>query len=437
DVTGNSGNTTTKDFIYAALHKNIVAEEGDTLVLARKTSINSDSGVPLTILNLESGWTSFSLWLRIIINGFIKIFDKYEYKYLVLEIGADGPGDIQKICKYIKPDIAVLTAFAEVPVHIEFFDNDREKLIREKRYLIENIKKGGTFIYNLDDKDCVKIAEEMQEKFLLEGKDISLRSFSLHKDTADILAKDIKVSVNKNDIFASPTGMEAKIISKNKTFGLDMQGVLGEAAVYSLLPALLIAEELGVDIEKAKSDIENSKRTNGRMRILKGVHNSTIVDDTYNASPKAMQHGITMMKNISSKGKKIFVLGDMLELGEYTKVEHEKIGVLVKDSCDILVTSGIRAKIIAESAIKSGMNGENVFVTSSSIEAGREVLRILEGEVEAGFKEGKNENEIGGDLIFVKGSQGSRMERVVKMILAESHDSNIDLVRQDKMWKMR
>lgn len=436
-VTGNLGKTSTKDFIYAALKKNLVDEDGDTLVLASKKSMNSDTGVPLTILNLESGWTSFSLWLRIILKGFVKLFDKYDYKYLVLEIGADGPGDIEKICRYIKPDMVIMTAFAEVPVHVEFFDNDREKLIREKKYLVENLKKGGTFIYNLDDKDCVKIAEEMRDKFSLEDRNISFRSFSLKDKNASIYAENIKVLFKKKNNFSCPIGVGAFLHIQDKSIALELEGVLGEAIIYSILPSILVANQLGIDENKAVSDIESAPKTNGRMRILDGVYHTTIIDDTYNASPKAMTHGINIIKNLDSENKKILVLGDMLELGEYTREEHEKIGTLAKDACDTLITSGIRAKFIAESAIKSGMDGENVYITNNSIEAGRELLRILEEEMENAYRAGKSETEVGGHIIFVKGSQGSRMERVVKMILGENHDSNIDLVRQDKMWKIR
>ena len=432
-VTGNLGKTSTKDFIYTALKKNLQNEKGDSLLLASKKSMNSDTGIPLTILGLETGWTSFSLWFKIIINGFVRMFDTYEYKYLVLEVGADAPGDIEKICRYVKPDIAVLTGFAEVPVHIEFFDNDREKLIREKKYLIENIKEGGTFIYNLDDEDCRRIASEMS------SRNINLKSFSIKDPEADIYANNIDVDLKEdNKYITRVTGCSADLHLKNKKESkVVMQGVVGEAVFYSLLPSMLIADQLNVDIQKAIEDIEKTKRTSGRMRVLEGVHNSTIIDDTYNSSPKALRHGIDVVKNIKTKGKKIFVLGDMLELGDYTKREHENIGKLLVGVADILIVSGIRAKMIADSAIASGMDRDSVIITTGSVEAGRELLIALENEVEKDYKEGRVEKEVGGDLIFVKGSQGARMEKVVRMILGKNHNPDTDLVRQDKMWKLK
>ena len=213
--------------------------------------------------------------------------------------------------------------------------------------------------------------------------------------------------------------------------------MIGEALVYSLMSSLLIAKELNIDLDKAILDIQNTRRTNGRMRILNGFYNSIIIDDTYNSSPKAVENGIDTIKKLDIEKKKIFVLGDMLELGDFTKSEHERIGKIVSNSCDILLTCGIRAKIIADSAMKNGMSGENICICGDSIETGKELLRILEDLKEKDYKNGKIEKEIGGNLIFVKGSQGARMEKIVKMILADHHNSNIDLVRQDKAWKER
>ena len=128
----------------------------------------------------------------------------------------------------------------------------------------------------------------------------------------------------------------------------------------------------------------------------------------------------------------------MLELGDFTRSEHEEIGKILVSVADILIVSGIRAKIIAESAMNNGMDRNNVFITNGSLEAGREILSIIEKEVENDYKEGKNEKEVGGDIIFVKGSQGARMERVVSMIVDKKiHNINKDLVRQEKSWKLR
>lgn len=430
-ITGNLGKTSTKDFIFLALNNNLINDKGESLVLASRKSMNSDLGVPLTILRLESGWNNPFLWLKIIVKGLIRMFDHFPYKYLILEVGADSPNDIKKISEYIKPDIVILTAFAKIPVHIEFFDNKRENLIREKKYLVESLKEEGIFIYNLDDEDCVNIANEFKDK------NIILKSFSLKNIDADIYATDIKINYSNNT--DKIIGMTSSIKLKDKNeFKINLNGILGEAVFYTLLPSILIAEALDIDINKAIEDVEKGERTKGRMRILSGIYNTSIIDDTYNSSPKALKNGISIMKDIKTKNKKIFVLGDMLELGDFTRSEHEEIGKIIAPIADILIVSGIRSKMLAESAIYNGMNKENVFITNSSLEAGREILSILEKEIENDFKEGKKESELGGDIIFVKGSQGARMEKVVGMILdRDLHKASEDLVRQEKSWKLR
>lgn len=436
-VTGNLGKTSTKDSIYAALRKNLLDQRDDSLVLASRKSMNSDFGIPLTILGMESGWTNPFLWFKIIFMGFVNMLDKFPYKYLILEIGADMPGDIKKVCEFIKPDIVVLTAFAEVPVHIEFFENDREKLIREKKYLVENIKDGGTFIYNLDDEDCVKIAKEVEG---IIGKNIFLQSFSLKKEEATIFAKNIVVEAEKiNKYITKIKGVSGEIYTNDKeVYSVKILGNLGEAILYSILPAVLIADIFDINIQKAINDIEKNKKTKGRMRVLEGIHNSTIIDDTYNSSPKALRHGVEVIKNTDIPGKKIFVLGDMLELGNFTREEHEKIGEQLVGVADILIVSGVRAKFIGERAIEIGFNRDDVYFCPGSIEAGREVLRILENEIEEDYKEGRSGDELGGDLIFVKGSQGARMEKVVRMILnRDLYNPEEELVRQEKVWEKK
>jgi len=436
-ITGNLGKTTTKDMIVAAI-KNDLRDKvsGENLVLGSKKSMNSEFGIPLTILGMESGWNSILSWITIILAGFSRMLDKYHFKYLVLEVGADSPNDIKKVCEYITPDVVVLTGFAKVPVHIEFFDGDRNKLIREKKYLVEALKSGGTFIFNEDDEDCKNIALEVLNK---RKDEVNLKSFSLKEKESDIYTKEIKLISHETESgILKLDGLSADfILNKNIERKISLNQTLGEAIIYSVMPAILVGDILDIDIDHIIKNIESTNRTNGRMKILDGIYNTTIIDDTYNASPKAVEHGIETINKINTNNKKIFVLGDMLELGEFTKEEHEKIGELVSNKCDILITSGIRSKFIAKSAIMTGMNGENVYETTNSIEAGRTLLNILEALVEDDYKKGKVESNIGGHIIFIKGSQGSRMEKVVKMILSKNHNPQTDLVRQDEAWSFK
>jgi len=127
------------------------------------------------------------------------------------------------------------------------------------------------------------------------------------------------------------------------------------------------------------------------------------------------------LSSIETSGRKIAVLGDMLELGNHTHEEHYKIGLESAKSCHRLYTVGIRARVIAEGALDGGMLDENIMQCDTSIDAGKELVQII-GE---------------GDIVYMKGSQGIRMERAVKMILAETHDPKQVLVRQETEWLNR
>ena len=155
-VTGNVGKTTTKDFIWSVLK--------GVDVRAAEKSQNSEFGVCLTILGEKNAWDSVFGWLSILSIGFLKTWFAKKYpKTLILEIGADHPGDIKHITSFVKPNIVVLTAFQETPTHGEFFTTVNQH-IREKKYLVDALKKDGKIIYNADDEVMTKMAKEKLEK---------------------------------------------------------------------------------------------------------------------------------------------------------------------------------------------------------------------------------------------------------------------------------
>ncbi|MBI5765871.1 hypothetical protein HZA71_01435, partial [Candidatus Falkowbacteria bacterium] len=157
----------------------------------------------------------------------------------------------------------------------------------------------------------------------------------------------------------------------------------------------------------------------GRMNLIPGLKNTMIIDDTYNAGPDSMKAALNALEKIKVATKKIAVLGDMLELGSFTDEAHEIIGKAVRENkIDILITVGERAKRIALMAGQQGMDNDKIFSFDNSIEAGEFV----------------QDRMAAGDFILVKGSQGMRMERVVKEIMAEPLKAKDLLVRQDKIW---
>jgi len=396
-VTGNLGKTSTKDAIYAVMKDHFHVRRSEK-------SMNSEFGVPLTILGEKSGWNNPIKWILVLARGFFVPFDKEYPTHLVLEIGADRPGDIKSIASWIKPDITVVTQFGQVPVHVEFF-KDREAVVQEKGYLVEALRDTGFFIYNKDDHDSEK---------LLGKTDAKKVSIGIHEG-ADVAATHVK-------LYGTPlAGTEADVIMDGKNHHLVLPEVVGKSPVYCALPALAVARILAIPPEIACAALRDADKPKGRMRLLSGMNGSMIIDDSYNASPKATEHGLKTLSEIEVTGRKIAVLGDMLELGDYTHDEHYKIGKMAAASCHKLFTVGIRSRVTAEGALVEKMSDDNIMQCDTSIEAGKELVKIIQA----------------GDVIYIKGSQSMRMERAIKMILSETHNPKSVLVRQEDEWSRK
>ena len=155
----------------------------------------------------------------------------------------------------------------------------------------------------------------------------------------------------------------------------------------------------------------------GRTRIVAGVKNSSLIDDTYNASPLSTWSALEILKEIPA-ARRIAVLGDMAELGKYTAYAHEDTGAVVAETADLLVAVGAKAKFIAKGALEKGMAEEKIFSFDSADAAKTKVQEVL--------KEG--------DLVLVKGSQSARMEKIMLEIMAEPDKAKELLVRQYGRW---
>jgi len=399
-VTGSVGKTSTKDAIYAVL---------SDFFLVRKSekSYNSELGIPLTILGRETGWNNPFVWFSIIFEGIALLLLKNHYpKWLVIEVGADRPGDIQRVSEWLSPDIVVITQFGDVPVHVEFFETP-EALVKEKSYLVSALKKDGLLIVNSDDEKSLA----MKSKF-----DGMVMTYGFSKESALLASHDQVVYKN-----GEPTGVTFKMDYSGKSMPVNLFGVLGKQHIYPALAALSVGGYLKLNIIRMAQAIETHAGAPGRMRIIKGIKNTNIIDDTYNSSPVAMEAAIGVLRDIKTEGKKIAVLGDMLELGKYTAEEHKRIGEIAGGVCDILLVVGLRAKGVVAGALMGGISEKNIIEFDDSQKAGKYLEHILES----------------GDVVLVKGSQRVRMERAVAEIMAQPQRKAELLVRQEKEWMER
>ncbi len=411
-ITGSVGKTSTKDAIYTVLSSVYKTRRSEK-------SFNSEIGVPLTILGLKNAWSNPFLWLVNIVEGFMFIILPFTYpEWLVLEVGADRPGDIEKISKWLKPDISVVTQFGEVPVHVEYFPSI-EDLINEKGFIVKALKDQGTFVYNHDDRHIRNFSDTLIDSSIKTVKKVSYG----FKETPDVLASHESVAYGpyEHTDLEFPTGMTFKINHAGSSVPVNVVGGLGKQHLYPVLAAYAVGISLNINPVAISEALGRHEPPKGRMRLIAGNKDTLIIDDSYNSSPVAAHAALSTLRNLECAGRKIAVLGDMMELGQYSIDEHKKVGELASQDADILVTVGIRSRGTAEAALDAGMDENNVLQFESSEEAGKYLDTII--------KEG--------DIILAKGSQSIRMEKVVEEIMRYPERKDELLVRQDAEWKKR
>lgn len=399
-VTGNVGKTSAKDAIFSCLSNSVHIRKN-------QKSFNSEIGVPLTILGLDNGYRDLFKWFINIFEGFAVLFKKEYPEWLVLEFGVDRPGDMEKITKWIKLDIAVITRLPDVPVHVEYFSSP-EEVSEEKKKIINAVKEEGYVILNADDQKVLDVKEKSKRKVI---------TFGIENSNADISASNSEIIYDSNE---NVSGINFKVNYGENSVPVKIEGVLGKQFVYPVLAGIACGTTMGISIIETTDSLKAHKTAPGRMKILEGKNGTIIIDDTYNAAPAAMEAAVQTLAQINAKGNKIAVLGDMSEIGRYTASSHKMIGDLVYESkVDYLFTLGKRSEYIAEEAINSGMSADNVFSFSEFGELTKKLNEFLSE----------------GTAILLKGSQSIRMERVVKQIMKDPEKAEELIVRQDSFWK--
>ncbi len=397
-VTGSVGKTSIKDTIYEVLKDSVHVRKSEK-------SFNSEIGVPLSILGLQNGWNNPFLWIKNIIDGAVIAFHPVNYpKLLVLEMGVDRPGDMDALTAWIKPDVVVLTRLPDVPVHVEYFDSP-EAVSKEKIKLVHALKPDGVFVYNQDDKKITEVAKDIFQKSL------GYSRYSLSPYTA---SADTVIYENGRAI-----GFEFMLTHLNTAVRMRVTGSLGVQHAYNYAAAAAVASLFDIDIKTVADRLYTYLPPSGRMRIINGIKDTLIIDDTYNSSPTASERSLITLGELKGVKRKIAVLGDMMELGQFSIREHERIGRMVPEHADILVTIGVRARGFSKGAIEAGMDPKNIFEYDDALRAGKEIQTYITA----------------GDALLVKGSQSVRAERFVEELMSEPEKAEELLVRQSAEWK--
>lgn len=402
-VTGSVGKTGTKDAIYAGLKGHLYIERS-------KKSYNSEIGVPLAILQADTGWGSPLLWLENIVQGLALIFLKNHYpKFLVLETGVDRPGDMSRITSLITPSIAIVTKLPEVPVHVEYFSSPKQ--VHNEKWELVEATKNGTVVVNNDD-------EAIRERIgaIHEGTKCITYGYS---EDADVKASYVSFLYSED---GTPEGITFKVDYEGKNVPVKIIGTVGEGYVYAALAAIAVGVAEGIHLIKIIEGLSDFSASPGRSKIITGIQGSIIIDDSYNSSPSAVALGLETLSKIETKGKKVAVLGDMLELGKFTGDAHKELGELVAArGIDELYTVGPRAEGFAIGAHSAGMKKKDIYSYLTAEKAGNHLKKKLSE----------------GDVVYVKGSQGIRLEKLTECIMAHPEKKSELLPRQEHEWERR
>lgn len=387
-ITGSFGKTSTKEAMYEIL-------KTKWRVYRNPKSLNTEIGLLLAVLQQPSGFQSPMKWGKIFIGALWNAFFSEKYDFLILEYGADKSGDIEHLLSVVKPHVGIITHISRVHQAEGQFKN-AEEVFEEKKKLVTCLKKTDIAILNAADPFLKKLAGQLVAKtFWFNGNDLSVDNL---KNTT--------------------RGFSTTLHAHGRKVHADFP-IAGTYHIDVLLPALLCGMLHGIPLEEGVAALRSFQLPPGRMSILKGKYGSILLDSTYNASPETMEQALNLLRDFPGK-KKIAVLGNMNELGEFSIQDHRNIGNAIGMWLDTLITVGSQAAFIAEEALKNGFPKTRIKVLLTAQEAAETLKPHLAK----------------GDTVLLKGSQNKvRLERAVKILMAHPEDAEKILCRQEPEWE--
>ncbi|HHY77409.1 MAG TPA: UDP-N-acetylmuramoyl-tripeptide--D-alanyl-D-alanine ligase [Clostridiales bacterium] len=348
-VTGSSGKTTTKEMIASVL-----SEKFD--VLKNEGNLNNNIGLPISVFRLEK-----------------------HHDICVFEMGMNKPGEIETLASIVKPDIAVITNIGTA--HIGYFGS-RENILKAKKEVFTFFTKNNIAVLNGDD-DMLSTITDTDFKIIRYGL----------KEYNHLRAKDIK---QREDM-----GMEftVNIDGREENFFIPLLGVHN---VYNALSAIAVGLTMNMEIESIRRGLQNFVPAKMRMEIYDTKDNIKIINDSYNANPDSAIAAIEVLKSMPSSGRKVLIIGDMLELGDYTVEGHRKVGEKVAESnIEVLITIGEKAKEVINGALSKGMNKEQIYSFKDNEDAISKISSILATN----------------DVVLIKGSRMMKLEEIVDYLI--------------------
>ena len=350
-ITGSVGKTSTKDLVA-----NVVAQKYK--ICKTIGNNNNHIGMPFTILNAPNDIEAF-----------------------VLEMGMNHFGEIHLLSKIAKPNICIITNIGTS--HIGNLGS-RENILKAKLEILDGAKNPYMIINNDND---------LLHKWYKENKDkINIKTYGIH-EKSDIQAEEIELYED---------GSKYNTYVKNKKEEIEVP-VGGEHFVLNSLCAIAVGESLNIENEDIKRGIETFSLTKNRMEIIELKNGIKLINDAYNSSVESVKASLAYMNHMKAN-RRIAVLGDILETGEFALALHKEIGEIVcENQVDILICSGENAKYIAKSAKEKGFNEKNIYYFENKEEIANLLKQIMQSE----------------DVILFKASNGMKFFDIAEKIKIE------------------
>ncbi len=346
-LTGSNGKTTTRTMITHVVGRRFK-------VLSPFGNFNNLVGVPLTLLRIEP-----------------------DHEWAILELGMNRPGEIHRLGEICSADIGLITNIG--PAHLEGLGS-LEGIMEAKGELIETISANGTMIFNADDPLVMRLARRADCQTMLFGQ----------APQADIRASSLK---------PGPQGVSFRLLVPDGECQIHLP-VPGVFNVSNALAAAAAGICLQIPLDDIRAALQSFSPVGGRLNVLELPGEIHLIDDTYNANPASVKAAIGTLTEISGKGRKIAVLGDMLELGQAAAELHQDVGCKAAQcGLDKLLITGQFAEDVAKGAQDCGLPPENIYYGAK-----QEIFEQLAASVASG------------DWILIKGSRGMRMETVVQAL---------------------
>lgn len=346
-ITGSAGKTTTKEMITT-----LIGTERRTF--KSWGNFNNLIGCPLCIDNTPD-----------------------DAEVVVSEMGMNRKGEIAQLAGLTHPDVGVYTNIG--PVHIEFFETV-EKIAEAKRELLENVKPGGIIVINADNEHVVRISEAFDGRKVTYG--------------IDRAAEYRGTNVRERGLLGTSFTVEAE--GEKRQFDLSLPG---RHNLENLLAAIATARSVGISWDGVKRGIEQVKPAYHRG-VVSQFRGATVYDDTYNSNPYAVARALELLQQAEVKGRRIAVMGDMLELGERELLYHHEAGSRIPRTVDVVVGVGRRSQSLLDGAREAGFSNDRLHHFASAEDAGKFLVDFVRP----------------GDLVLLKASRGVGLEKAVTML---------------------